>query len=158
MLVGRGVGSRLESKNDMREMIHNLLDNHEVIDRKSFHTENGIEATTTSEDPQVADWIKTHVRQMKELKDGGGYIRRWDELFATALDLRDFHDMNVDYLDDGVHVVQFAKDNVQGNGFKCAKAIVQAHAGVVDKFVEIGYEEARKNHPVPEGCNGLSQE
>lgn len=158
MMGGRGGGSMVEGRNRMRETIHNLLDNHEVIERKSFHTENGIEATTTSEDPQVANWIKTHVRQMKELKDEGGYIRRWDELFATALDLRDFHDMDVDYLDDGVHVVQFAKDDIQGIEFECAKAIVQAHAGVVDKFVEIGYEEARKNHPVPEGCNTLAQE
>ncbi len=141
------------------EMIHNLLNHHELIDRESLATENGIDSTTTSENQNVAEWIKTHVHQMKELLDSeDGYIREWDELFEAAFDLRDLHDMEVQDLDNGVRVVQFVKENVEGEERECAKAIIQAHAGVVDNFVKLGFDEAEKNHIVPAECDTIALE
>lgn len=148
-------------QNHMRygEMIHNLLNHHELVHRNSSATENGIEATTTSDNQDVTEWIQTHVHQMKELLDSeDGYIREWDELFEAAFDLRDLHDMEVHDLNNGVRVVQFVKDDVYGEERDCAKAIIQAHAVVVDNFVKLGYDEAEKNHVVPAVCDTIALE
>ncbi len=89
------------------------------------------------------------------MHDTDGYIRRWDPLFEAAFDLRDFHDITVDYLGNGVRVTQSVAEGVEGDELKCAKAIILAHANVVDNFARIGHAEAEKTHPVPSECDGI---
>ncbi len=136
--------------------IRNLFNHHELIDRDSAETPDGIEAFTTSENEEVAEWIKTHVEQMEHLMhDTEEYIRKWDPLFEAAFDLREFHDITVEYLENGVHVVQSVAEGVEGDEWECAKAIILAHANVVDNFASIGQEEAEKIHLVPSECDGI---
>ncbi len=156
---GKMAGNGNRNQDDQRQystLIDNLLDNHEFIERNSTVTDDGIEAITTSNDPTVAGWIKTHVQQMKALMDSeDGIIREWDELFEAAFELRDFHNMTYEIIDDGVRVVQYVVQDVEGDERDCARAIIRAHAGVVDKFTQSGRDEAQKNHDVPGECDDI---
>ena len=154
----RGLQNRASKNNEMIAMqntINSLFDHHQLIEREYNTTSNGIEAYTHSNDPQVAKWIQTHVHQMKELLEGNGSIRQWDDLFEIAFDLRDLHEMSVDNTVDGVRVVQHVTTGVEGQKKVCSNAIIQAHAAVLSKFVEIGQKEAKVNHDVPDECMSI---
>jgi hypothetical protein len=126
-------------------VIHALLDNREAISRSVDITPTGIRAHTRSDDPQVAAWIKQHVASMKARVENNDPIRLRDPLFAAvfqnAADMR----MDVEYLEDGVKVVQ-------DGATPCAQALAKAHAEVVSGFVDRGRYEVWANHAVPEAC------
>jgi hypothetical protein len=146
---GNGGGGQDDGDANQSQVIQNLLDHRDDIIRTYTNTPTGIKATTWSLEDNVSGWLKTHVRQMKELMDSdSGVIRQWDELFQKAFELRDHHDMNVNYTANGVEVEQNG-DN------ECAVAILQAHAKVVSLFIERGRAETRLNHEVPEICEGI---
>ena len=69
---------------DMRS-IHGLLINHDQIERKVEDIPNGVRTTTTSENPQVAQLIREHVRQMKARYARGQPIRMMDAIFREVL-------------------------------------------------------------------------
>ena len=141
----RGGGNEEETT-----IIHNLLSNRTAINREYNNTEGGIESYTWSDDPEVSNWIKQHVNQMKSLvESNNGKIRQWDDLFVKMFELRDYHRMEVRETDDGVKVEQTG-DN------ECAKALVQAHAKVVSNFIKLGQQETSKNHAVPDICEATN--
>eukprot|EP00579_Thalassiosira_antarctica_P001223 CAMPEP_0201871694 /NCGR_PEP_ID=MMETSP0902-20130614/4559_1 /ASSEMBLY_ACC=CAM_ASM_000551 /TAXON_ID=420261 /ORGANISM="Thalassiosira antarctica, Strain CCMP982" /LENGTH=210 /DNA_ID=CAMNT_0048397755 /DNA_START=1892 /DNA_END=2524 /DNA_ORIENTATION=+ len=139
---------------EMMQMIHNLLDHREDIERNYENTDTGIESWTTSGKPNVALWIQTHVYQMTTLMDSEtGGIRLWDDLFERAFALRDNHELMVNNTADGVHVVQKVSDNVVDiDEAECTTELIQEHAEVVSKFVDRGMSEMHANHPAPEKC------
>jgi len=147
---GGGQGNSNSNGNaNHQEIIQNLLDHRDDIVRAYTNTPTGIKASTWSLEDNVSGWLKTHVRQMKDLIDSdSGMIRQWDDLFQKAFELRDYHDMKVNYTENGVEVEQDGDND-------CAVAILQAHAKVVSLFIERGRAETRLNHDVPEICEGL---
>jgi hypothetical protein len=126
-------------------VIHSLLNNREAISRTVNESAAGVSAHTWSDDPKVAAWIKEHVAAMKARVENRDPIRMRDPLFASvfqhASDLR----LDVEYLDNGVKVVE-------SGATPCAEALVKAHAKVVTGFVKKGYEEMWANHDVPKVC------
>lgn len=148
--VRGGNGGGNDGNADQQEIIQNLLDHRGEIIRSYTNTPTGIKASTWSLEDNVAGWIKTHVRQMKEIVDSDSdVIRQWDDLFQKAFELRDYHDMRVNYTENGVEVEQDGDND-------CAVAILQAHAKVVSLFIERGRAETRLNHDVPEICEDVS--
>lgn len=146
---GQGNGNGNNDEPSHQEIIQNLLDHRGDIIRSYTNTPTGIKASTWSLEDNVSGWLKTHVRQMKELVDSDSdVIRQWDDLFQKAFELRDYHDMRVNYTDNGVEVEQDGEND-------CAVAILQAHAKVVSLFIERGRAETRLNHDVPEVCENL---
>jgi len=138
---GMGRGPRPDVVAD-QDIFHDLLANHDRIRRSVTKLSNGVEALTESDDPKVAEKIKSHARSMHERIQQGRGLRYWDELFAEVFrhhaDIR----MSVDETEKGVRTIETST-----NAY--AATLIQAHAEVVSKFVADGFEEAHKNHEVP---------
>ena len=139
--MGRGRGQDPEFAND-RDTFHFLLTNHKEIQRTVKNVDNGVETVTESANPDVAKKIQEHVPAMyKRLQSGQG-VRYWDPLFAEAFQHGKKMVMEITNTERGVKVVETATD-------PAVVKIIQAHAEVVTKFAAHGFEEARKEHPLP---------
>lgn len=126
-----------------RDTFHFLLRNHQDIRRNVKKLTNGVETVTESDNPEIAAKIQEHVWAMeKRLKSGNG-VRYWDPLFAEAFKHGHKMKMEIKKTEKGVKVVETSED-------AHAVKIIQAHADVVSRFVENGFEEAEKAHKVPE--------
>ena len=72
--MGRMMGARMgpammgmgQDSGTMRQLgiIHELIANHDRLQRTVTNLADGIRTETTSDDPKVAEWIKTHVSEM----------------------------------------------------------------------------------------------
>ncbi|RCS54035.1 hypothetical protein DTL42_02450 [Bremerella cremea] len=140
---GRGQGPGPDSRQaaDM-EVFHYLLENHTKIERTVKDLPNGVETLTESDDPEVAAKIQEHVHWMEVRIEKTNPIRRRDPLFNELFRHTDKIKMNVVKTDKGVQVTETSDDPYVAK-------LLQAHAMVVSKFVEHGFQEAMKNHPVP---------
>jgi hypothetical protein len=77
MMGGGMMGGSMEEMST----IHRLLSEHDKIQRTVRDIPNGIETTTTSSDPKLAELIRDHVRHMKARIEKGEPIRQMDPLF-----------------------------------------------------------------------------
>lgn len=126
-----------------RDVFQFLLANHDKIKRTVKELPNGVETLTESDTPEVAAKIKDHVEWMSVRIKETNPIRMRDPLFAEIF--KNTHKIQMQHEDTnkGVRVTETSDDP------KVAK-LIQAHAKVVSGFVERGFAEAMKNHPVPE--------
>lgn len=67
MMGMHGGSATIEERRD----IHDLLSNHESIKRSVTNLPDGIRTVTESDDPQIAETIKTHVAQMGQRVEEG---------------------------------------------------------------------------------------
>lgn len=126
-----------------REVFQFLLSNHEKIKRTVKDLPNGVETLTESDVPEVAAKIKEHVEWMSVRIKDAQPIRMRDPLFAEIFKHTDKIKMLHEDTEHGVRVTETSDDPVVAK-------LIQAHAKVVTGFVERGFAEAMKNHPVPE--------
>jgi intracellular sulfur oxidation DsrE/DsrF family protein len=137
---GMGKGPPAEMRAD-QEIFHFLLENHKAIRRTVKRLDNGVETLTESDKPEVALKIQEHVASMhKRVKEGRG-LRFWDELFVAIFKNYKKIEMKVENTKKGVRVIETSDDPFTAR-------LIQAHADVVSRFVEFGFNEAHKNHPV----------
>jgi len=90
----------------------------------------------------VAKKIQEHVPAMYERLKSGKGVRYWDPLFAEAFKHGKKVKMVIKKTAKGVKVTE-TSDEAE------VVKIIQAHAEVVSKFVENGFDEAHKEHPLP---------
>jgi hypothetical protein len=138
-IPGAGRDERHEAD---RDVFHFLLSHHEKIVRTVKELPNGVETLTESKDPEVAARIKEHVSWMAHRVEKTLPIRMRDPLFAELFRHTDKIKIAHVDTDDGVKVVETSDD-------PRVVQLIQAHAKVVSGFVERGFAEAMKNHPVP---------
>jgi hypothetical protein len=138
-MMGRGGGG---GGGEHTELIHNLVDNREAIERRVTRESSGATTVTTSTDPQVSDWIQEHVEQMLALIENNGRIRQWDPLYVALFDNQDDITTSATRVDGGIRV------RLQGST-GCAIDLVQAHADVVSAFLSEGYDEVQASHDAP---------
>lgn len=124
------------------EVFHYLLENHEKIRRTVKELDNGVETLTESDDASVAAHIKTHVEQMTVRIEKPSPIRMRDPLFAEIFQHTKKIKMVHEDTPKGVKVTETSDDPY-------VATLIKAHAKVVSQFVERGFAEAHKNHPVP---------
>jgi hypothetical protein len=137
---GRGKGGmRGPLPAEQREIIHELAENHKKLSRKVTLTAKGYEATTTSEDADLAAKLKTHFRYMQKRLDAGAMVRRWDPAYAELTEYYDKLEVKVEELPDGLKVT------VTGKNAKAVK-VAQNHASIVTSFVKKGSKELPKEH------------
>jgi len=137
---GRGPGSAVRAD---QEIFHYLLAHHAEIRRSVTKTSDGVETLTESDNPEVTRKIQKHVASMHErIREGSG-LRYWDELFAEIFRRHELIEMTVENTEKGARVRESSSDPVVVD-------LIQAHAEAVSKFVKHGFEEARRNHPVPD--------
>jgi hypothetical protein len=147
---GRNGNGGMNSEN--MKLIHKLFDHRDQIHRELHYDDDEttiLSATTTSDDPDVAQWIKQHVADMKALKESGGRIRNWDPLFHALFDNGNKLNLQVDVEQpgNGVKAWMTADDDAH-----CAAALAQEHYKTVSAFVENGWDEMHKEHEIPDVC------
>jgi intracellular sulfur oxidation DsrE/DsrF family protein len=119
-----------------------LLTNHKKITRKVTELPNGVETLTESNDPEIADKIKEHVEWMEVRIQETKPIRMRDPLFRELFKHTDKIEMKHEDTDKGVRVIETSDDPYVAK-------LIKTHAKTVSGFVERGFAEAMKNHPVP---------
>lgn len=140
---GHGPGHRQDDQHEVdMEVFHYLLENHEKIRRTVKELDNGVETLTESDAPSVAAHIKTHVEQMTVRIEKPSPIRMRDPLFAEIFQHTKKIKMQHEDTPKGVKVIETSDDPYVAN-------LIKAHAKVVSGFVDKGFAEAAKNHPVP---------
>jgi len=139
---GKGPLGKDEAFAADRDTFHFLLENHKSIKRTVRKLSNGVETVTESDKPEVAKKIQEHVPAMYERLKSGKGVRYWDPLFAEAFKHGKKMKMAIINTEKGVKVTE-TSDEAE------VVKIIQAHAEVVSKFVEKGFAEAHKAHPVP---------
>lgn len=123
--------------------IHGLFDEVKAIRRTVIKRDDGVEATTESDNPKVASMLQAHVQQMKRRLDQGHPIRMWDPLYAALFQNYKQVKLEIAQTPKGVRIVQTGR-NPQ------AVKLIHAHAEAVTGFVNNGYKDMHREHPVPE--------
>lgn len=130
---------------EARDVFHELLSRHGLIDREVVDLPNGVRTITTSEDPEVAALIRLHVRQMVARFAEGMPVRRWDPLYAELIKHHEAILIEFEDVPGGLSVVETSDDP------QVVLLIRQhAHRGV-SEFVERGFDRASEPTPLPEG-------
>lgn len=130
---------------EARDVFHELLSRHGLIDREVVDLPNGVRTITTSEDPEVAALIRLHVRQMVARFAEGMPVRRWDPLYAELIKHHEAILIEFEDVPGGLSVVETSDDP------QVVLLIRQhAHRGV-SEFVERGFDRASEPTPMPEG-------
>lgn len=140
---GRGRGHWDDPRfNEDRKWLHFLVDNRAKIRRTIERVPDGVKTVTESDDPAVAEGIRTHVAAMHaRIKEGCGIHLR-DPLFREVFRHADKIRMEITDIETGLRVTETSDDPY-------VVSLIQAHADVVSKFLENGHEEVRNNHAVP---------
>jgi hypothetical protein len=115
------------------DLIHELLDNHDLIRRTVEKLPDGIRTVTESDDPRVAQYIKDHVQRMGQRVRAGqemGLPMESPALLAIYK-YRDRIATRAEVTDKGVTVVQTSSD-------PAAVAVLQEHAAEVSELVRGG--------------------
>ncbi len=119
-----------------------LLADHEALRRSVVELPDGIEATTESDDPAVAARLADHVTAMKSRLHDGRRVRQWDPLYVAIFDDAEHVRLDITPTGKGVRVRETSTD-------ARTVALIKYHAGVVTGYVEHGFEESAREHPVP---------
>jgi intracellular sulfur oxidation DsrE/DsrF family protein len=140
---GHGPGHEQDERHDDdHEVFQFLLTNHEKIRREVKELPNGVETVTESDDKKIVDKIQEHVYWMQERIEKTQPIRMRDPLFAELFRHTDKIKMVHKNTNKGVRVTETSDDPY-------VATLIKAHAKAVSGFVERGFAEAMKNHPVP---------
>ena len=125
-----------------RDVFQTLLGNHESIRREVKEIPNGIEATTESDNAEIAELIQDHVAAMKVRIEHGGRLRQWDPMFVAVFDHADKIRMEYEKTPKGMKVREVSDDPYVAR-------LIQAHAKMVSGFAARGVEESKLAHEPP---------
>jgi hypothetical protein len=143
-----GRGSQDAEHQKHQADISRLLDGHVHIKRQVTLLDNGFYATTTSDEPSVAQALQTHVVDMKMRFAKGRAIRSWDQVYALLFAYR--AEITVDYtlLPDGVRSEVTTQNPV-------LVELLHAHAHAVSGFAAKGREVSGLAYPLSEALENL---
>lgn len=136
-----GRGSDAQHHSD-QALFQELLQEHQQIKRQTRLIDNGIVATTTSDNPHLAKVIQQHVVGMEKRFDMGRAIRSWDPLFAALFEYKDELHMDYKAIKNGVEAT-LTTDNPK------LLALIHAHDATLHGFVKRGFEAGREESPKP---------
>ena len=147
MMMGPGMMGMAHDEATMAQLqvIHTMLANHDRIRRTVTNLPNGIRTSTESDDPSIADQIKTHVAEMGKRVGAGddpGLPIESDNLHAIFRDKDKIH-TSYETTAKGMVVTQTSDD-------PGTVAALQAHASEVTDLVQGGMAALQaammKNH------------
>jgi len=124
---------------EQREIIHKLASHHKQLVRSVTLLDNGYEATTTTDNPELADLLRRHVQYMARRLDSGAMVRRWDPAFVELVEYHDQLEIELELLENGIRVVVTSTDPE-------AIQVARNHARIVTGFTEEGMEAVRREH------------
>ena len=126
-------------------VIRRLLVEHQDIRRDVEPIPGGIRSTTVGRRPEIAELIRTHVRQMKSRVEAGDPIRQMDPLFAEIFEHHTKIRMDIDEIPGGARVTETSEDP------QVALLIRQHARAAVSEFVADGMQRAMRPTPLPPG-------
>ena len=141
-----GAGHEGRGRAEMQNA-HFLVTNHDRLERKVEDIPNGVQTVTTTDDPELLEPLREHVREMSAMLEGGGHIRNWDPLFAEIFENAESIQFEIEEIENGVLVTEVSDDE------EVVKRI-RAHARKVDQFVAEGPEACREETPLPDNYAG----
>jgi hypothetical protein len=112
-------------------LVHGLLMNHASIRRSVTNLPDGIRTVTESDDPRVAQTIKTHVASMSGRLDEGREFNIFSTSLPVLFDNREKIRSSVEMTEKGAVVIRRSSDAE-------VAAALQAHAGEVSELVQDG--------------------
>lgn len=131
----------------MRDMqsIRGLLTNHDRIERRVEDIPGGVRTITTSDDPKIAELIRTHVRQMKARYERGQPIRMMDPVFRELFRNRHKASLEFEDIPGGIRVTHTSGDPQ-------VELLIRQHArGFVSEAAKEGMSRAMRPTPLPPG-------
>lgn len=133
-----------EMMQDMRS-IRALLTNHEKVDRRVEDIPSGVRTVTRSDDPQVAELIRTHVRQMEARYERGQPVRMMDPVFRELFRHREKASLQYEDVPGGIRVTHTSDDPQ-------VVLLIRQHAhSFVSEAAEEGMNRAMRPTPLPKG-------
>ena len=129
-MMGAGAPHDAAFRADMG-LVHEMLGNHQRIERKVSNLPNGIRTVTESDDPQVAQSIKAHVASMANRLEEGREFNLFSPTIPVLFQNKDKIRTAVEQTPNGVIVTQTSDD---------AKVVaaLQAHAAEVSELARDG--------------------
>jgi hypothetical protein len=112
-------------------LVHALLMNHASIRRSVTNLPDGIRTVTESDDPRVAQAIKTHVASMSGRLDEGREFNIFSTSLPVLFDNREKIRSSMEMTERGAVVIRRSSDAE-------VAAALQAHAGEVNELVKDG--------------------
>lgn len=138
-------GGMMGASMDEMRVIRGLLTSPDRIERSVRNVPGGVLAITTSDDPRVAQLIRTHVRQMRASYDRDESIRTADPVFRELFANRDRITLEIEDIPGGVRVLHTSEDPQ-------VEALIRQHAHhFVSEAAEQGMARAMRPTPLPEG-------
>lgn len=122
-----------------QDIIHYMAEHHKEIARKVELRKDGYEATTTTDNKELAAKLKEHFAYMQKRLGSGAMVRRWDPAFEEMVEYHDQLTTKVEILDNGLKVV------VTGKNADAIK-VAQNHAKIVSGFAEEGATAVSREH------------
>ena len=137
-----------------QDTIQFLMQNRDKIERDVEDKDFGVKTITNAksgEDKSINDWIYHHVMEMKALVESGGRIRDWDDLFEKMYEYA--NDLELTCSQDGEQG-PVECEHVSKSENDCASGLAQAHAEIVQLFLDNGPSEVRQDHGdyIPASC------
>jgi len=117
-----------------------LLHDHQKIRREVHHIDNGVEAVTESDDPDVAARIIDHALAMQLRMKEGAQVRVWDPVFVDLFDNHDKITLEVTPTAKGVRIRETSDDPK-------VVELLRAHAVGVSDFVAEGTAASQREIP-----------
>lgn len=145
--MSRGMMQDMMGSHAMGDMhaIRALLARHESIDRRVENIPGGVRTTTVSDDPETAELIRSHARDMRARYDRAQPIRMMDPLFRELFRTREQARMEITDIPGGVRVVHTSADP------QVALLIRQHAHRFVSEAAEEGMRRAMRPTPLPQG-------
>ena len=123
-----------------RDVWQTLLYHHAKIHRTVTLIENGVSATTESDDPAVATLIKDHTLAMQGRMVEGLQVRTWDPVFKELFARHEHVKLTVELTEKGVRIVETGDDPE-------TVRLLRSHASGVTDFVRVGSAAAQRETP-----------
>ena len=134
---GRGGGGGMPA--DFQDKIHQLFAHPEKIRRSVDITADGYVAKTTTSDPELAEALQIHVKQMSGRLAEGSPVRRWDPAFGEFFDRYDQMDHTFKNLKRGIRAEVTAEDEE-------SVAAAHNHAYIILDFSSQGERQMHQPH------------
>lgn len=146
MMGGGNLGGGMmgASMAEMR-VIRGLVGSPDQIERTVENVPGGVRTVTTSDNPRVAELIRTHVRQMRASYERDQPIRTLDPVFRELFANRDRITLQIENIPGGVRVLHTSDD-------PRVAALIRQHANhFVSEAAEQGMPRLMRQTPLPEG-------
>lgn len=139
-------GSARDGMGMMGDMmtIRQLLARHEQVQREAENVPGGVRTVTVSDEPEVTELIRQHVREMKARYGRDQPIRMMDPVFRELYRHRDRATLEIEDIPGGVRVLHTSDDPE-------VTALIRQHAhAFVSEAVEQGMQRAMEPTALPE--------